>query len=117
MANPVISFGHADQVMINLLAFLQAQRIENANTPLALTILAEVVPKATKSNPHIRALLPAVNAVLAAAPNRYKRDGTGDWVRAWGDASAALDAFFWWRAAQAYDAMNPANITQPEVSA
>lgn len=116
MANPVQGFGQADQVMINLLAFLQAERVESANTPLALSILAEVAPRATKANPHVRAMLPAVHAVLAAAPNRYKPSGAADWARAWLDARAALDAFFWWRAAQAYDAMNPATITHPEVA-
>lgn len=112
MANPVLTFGHADQVMINILAYLMAQRHDSADTPLALTILAEVTPRATKANPHIRAILPAAQALLAAAPDRYKASGGAGWARACLDARHALETFFWWRAAQAYDAMNP----QPELA-
>jgi hypothetical protein len=97
----------ADQLLVNLLAFLVVQRIQSNNTPLALVELRHLLPHVSESNPLIAPIAEAARRVVQAAPDRSKASGAGAWAVAMMDASAALEPFFFRRAALAHNALYP----------
>jgi hypothetical protein len=97
----------ADQLVVNLLAFLVVQRVQSNNTPLALDELRRVLPHASEGNPLIAPVAEAAWLVVQAAPDRAKASGATAWAVALMEASAALEPFFFRRAALAHNALNP----------
>jgi hypothetical protein len=96
-----------DQAAINLAGWLTCQVFDtDPNLDLVLHQLRRVLPDMTRDNARLSQLHRAIIAVLAAAGNRRGMD----WMKARLDLSAALAPIFFWRAAQACDALWP----QPE---
>lgn len=96
-----------DQAAINLCGWLTCQVFDtDPNLDLVLHQLRSALPGMTRDNDRLSQLHRAIIAVLAAADNR----GSMEWMKARLDLSAALAPLFFWRAAQACDALWP----QPE---
>jgi len=113
------------QAVANLLASVTCDLVENANFEMVIAQLADLAPQAEMTGNRMVDRVTAAARVLAeAAPNRRQRlidadaphAGSYVWTRAMIEASAALSAFFFWRAAMAVDALSPPRTPAPEVS-
>jgi hypothetical protein len=107
-----------DQVAVNALAALLVRVVcDRAREDEALMLLRGAIGPGSFAPEHPRPppvarVIAAAEAVLAVAYDRYHRGETG-WFAAAFAAQEALADFFRWRAAAAWDRLNP----QPEDAA
>lgn len=106
------------QVLINLAGFLTCRMVECDRWPLALSLMAEVLPACPRvpaddegAVPLLERLVRAADVVINLAPMRHQRDRAMDWALAMSELRAVLSEILWARACMAHGVMQPAPET------
>lgn len=99
-------FSMADQVVLNFLACLVLTRWPAAHGDLWIEEMSRAIPSTSKQNPKMWPIVEAAAALIRAYP---AREGAGqlEFWEARLRAERALEAFFWWRGAQAHAVLFP----------
>lgn len=98
------------QVLLNLSGFLTASFVECDRVPLALTLMAEVLPLCPPedaTDPMLRRMDRAAWAVLALADQRHNPARALEWAAAVQSLRGAVAEILWARACMAHAVLHP----------